>query len=28
MDLHTVLGFYALLILLVLSLTGMIYGIK
>ncbi|WP_259179208.1 PepSY domain-containing protein [Sphingobacterium sp. BIGb0165] len=27
-DLHNVLGFYALLILLLLSLTGMIYGIK
>lgn len=27
-DLHNVLGFYALLILLILSLTGMVYGIK
>lgn len=27
-DLHNVFGFYALLILLILSLTGMIYGIK
>jgi uncharacterized iron-regulated membrane protein len=27
-DLHNVLGFYALLFLLILSLTGMIYGIK
>nr|WP_316829148.1 PepSY-associated TM helix domain-containing protein [Pedobacter miscanthi] len=27
-DLHNVLGFYAMLILLLLSLTGMIYGIK
>jgi len=27
-DLHNVFGFYALLILLILSLTGMVYGIK